>query len=189
MDIFNRLLVSVLAVGMLVAAVAIFLVAGEMAGATDLAPGGWLRDQLREIDELRGDRKSATIASVALAGVVAVLLLALESRPLFTVERVVATDAAGKDFAIYGDSIKILIEQAGTDIAGVTDVTSSFRKSPDGLRISCRVSLARSANMHEVGSQLQERVKATVERMAGVKVAEVRLKLRYDVSSREQRVS
>lgn len=189
MDIFNRLLLAVLALGMLAAAVVIFLVAGEIASPGDLAPDGWLRDQLREIDELGGDRKTTTLASVAAAGVVAVVLLALEPLPLFTMERMVVADAAGKGFGIYGDSIRALIERAGSEIQGVTGVTSSFRKTPEGLRISCRVRLAPSANMPEVGSQLQDKAKAAVEGMAGVKVAEIRLKLRYDVSAREQRVS
>jgi hypothetical protein len=189
MDVFNRLLVALLALGTLAAAVVIFLVAGEIAGPGDLAPDGWLRDQLQEIDELGGDRKTATIASVIGAGAVAAVLLVLETLPLFTREKVMVADAAGKDFGISGDSIRLLIERAGSEIEGVTGVTPSFRRTSEGLRITCRARLAPSANMPEVGSQLQDKAKAAVEGMAGVKVSDVRVKLRYDVSAREQRVS
>jgi hypothetical protein len=189
MDIFNRPLVAVLALGTLTAAVVVFLVAGEIASPGDLAPHGWLQDQLREIDELGGGRTTATIASVVAAGVVAIVLLVLEPLPLLTTERLVVADAAGKDFGIYGDSIKLLIEGAGKEIEGVTGVTPSFRKTAEGLRITCRARLAPSANMPEVGTRLQDKVKAAVEGLAGVRVAEVRVKLRYDVAAREQRVS
>ncbi len=189
MDICNRLLVTVLALGLLAAAAVIFLVAGDIASPNAMAPAGWLRDQLQQIDDLGGGEKAIALASIAAAAAVAIVLLILETLPRFWVERLVVADAAGKDFEVYGDSIRTLIERTGNEIQGVTDVSASFRRTGEGLRISCRARLAPSANMPDVGSQLRDKAKAAVEGMAGVKVAEVRVKLRYDVSAREPRVS
>ncbi len=179
MDAFNRLLVVVLALAVLASAVVIFLVAADISKPSALAPDGWLQDQLREIDRLGGDRKAASIASAAAAGVVALILLILQALPVLRVERLVVADIDGKDFGIYHDSIESLIERAGLEIDGVTAVRSALRQTPQGLRINCLAMLEPSAKMPEVGTELQTKVKAVVESMAGVTVAEVRMKLRY----------
>jgi len=189
MDAFNRLLLVVLALAVLASAVVIFLVAADIAKPSAVAPDGWLQDQLREIDQLRGDSKAASIASAVAAGAVAVMLLILESLVALRVERLVVADIGGKDFGIYHDSIKLLVERAGGEIEGVRAVRPALRRTPEGLRITCLAMLDPSANMPEVGAELQTKVKDAVEGMAGVTVAEVRVKLQYEVSEPKQRVS
>ena len=185
MDAFNRLLVVVLALAVLAAAVVIFLVAADISKPSAVAPDGWLQDQLREIDQLGGNRKAASIASVVAAGIVAVILLILQTLPVIRVERLVVADIDGKDFGIYRDSIELLVERVGTEIEGVRAVRSALRQTPEGLRINCMAMLEPSAKMPEVGAELQTKVKAAVESMAGVTVAEVRMKLRYGVPEPE----
>lgn len=189
MGIFNRLLIVVLALAVLASAVVIFLVAADIVKPSAVAPNGWLQDQLREIDRLGGDRRTASIASVVAAGVVALVLLILEALSVLRVERLAVADIGGKDFGIYHDSIKLLVERAGGEIEGVRAVRSALRRTPEGLRISCLAMLDPSVKMPEVGAELQTKVKDAVEGMAGVTVAEVRVKLRYEVSEPKQRVS
>lgn len=189
MNAVNRLLVILLALAVIAAAVIVFLVAAEIARPSDVMPGGWVRDQLREIDQLGGGRKAASIGAVVAAAVVAVFLLILEALPLWRVEKLAVADIGGKGFHIYADSIKQLIEQAGRQTDGVKAVSSELRDTQQGLRISCEATLDSSANMPEAGSELQTRAKAAVESMAGVSVAEVRVKLRYEGPPPEQRVS
>jgi uncharacterized alkaline shock family protein YloU len=179
MDAFNRLLVVLLALAVLAAAVAIFLVAADISKPSAVAPDGWLQDQLREIDQLGGDRKAASIASAVAGAVVAVILLILQALPVIRVERLVVADIDGKDFGIYRESIESLIERAGVEIEGVTAVRSALRQTPEGLQINCLAMLEPTAKMPEVGADLQTKVKDVVESMAGVTVAEVRMKLRY----------
>lgn len=179
MDIFNRLFMVAVALGAVAVSIVLILVAVEAVNPEDISPDGWLRDQLQEVDELSGDQQTATILSVFAVLIVAVLLLALEVFPLFTVEKTIAADAGGTEFRIYADSIKQLIVQAGIEIEGVTAVTPSFRKSAGGLKIGCQATLASTANMPEASSKLREKVKATVEGMSGVAVADVSVKVRY----------
>lgn len=187
MDAFNRLLIVVLALAVVASAVVIFLVAADISRPSAMAPDGWLQDQLREIDRLGGDRKAASIASAVAAGVVAVVLLILQALPLVRAEKLVVADIGGKDFGIYRDSIESLIERAGVEIEGVTAVRSALRQTPEGLRINCLAMLEPSAKMPEVGAELQTKVKDVVESMAGVTVAEVRMKLRYGVPEPKQK--
>jgi hypothetical protein len=186
---FNRLIVVLLALAVMAAAIGVFLIVADLVSPNDVMADNWLRDQLRELDRLPGARGAATIASTVAAAVAAALVLVLESLPLWRRERLFAADAEGKTFRMDAYSVRQVIERAGTEVAGVKETEAELRGSSEGLQIRCRVTLDSSASMREAGPELHQQIKAAVERMTGVQVADVQLKLEYAAPHTPSRVS
>lgn len=189
MNAFNRLAVVLMALAVLAAAVGVFLIVADLVSPNDVMADNWLRDQLRELDRLPGARGAATIGSTVAAAVIAALILVLESLPLWRRERLFAADAEGKSFRMDAYSVRQVVEGAATQIEGVRETVAELRGSSEGLQIRCRVTLDPSASMREAGPELHQQIKAAVEGMTGVQVADVQLKLEYAAPHTPSRVS
>lgn len=176
MNVFNRVLVVLLAVALLVGAVAVVLVALGAARPADLAPAPWFADRLTPFTDLDARAWNWT-AGVCLALVVgAGLLLVLELRPgrreepRLTLKR----DALGVVTVTRSGVRRVVDREAGL-VPGVMEVRSRVEEGDRGLRVACRVAVDPTADIPALTEALRERVKAALEHTVGRPVAEVRV--------------
>lgn len=86
------------------------------------------------------------------------------------------------------DSIRELAEMAGEATnREVRKVQCEIRVRKGGLRLSCTVALRMGCDVSNVGTQVQQNVLETVERLTGVQVIDVPIRARY-LRDRDQAV-
>ena len=176
MNLFNRLLIILLATGLVVAAGAVLLVALGVAAPEALAPAPWFLDRLAPFVEL--DPASRFWAIVATSGfvILGLLLILLELRPgpreesRLTLKR----DGLGT-VTVTRSGVRKVVEREAGQVAGVTGVRAQVLDGPRGLRVVCRVAVDPAADMVAVTQTLQTAVKAAVEHAVGQVVAEVQV--------------
>ncbi len=177
-SIFNRVVVLIAALVILAGAVITTLVAVGIS-APDVVPYGWFQTQLQRVAAATGAGVVGIIAvSIVIAlGMIAVLLL--ESMPLRGPSPLLISSTEVGVTTIDVDSVRTLVENAGATIHGVHDVDSTVKKCVEGLLISCRALVALGINVPEVGAELQSKIKEIVEKLTGLPVVRVDIKIRY----------
>lgn len=176
MHLFNRLLIILLALGLVVAAGAVLLVVLGLVPPEALAPGPWFVDRLTPFARLDPAAQGWAVGAGLGLGLLGLLLLLLELRPgpreepRLTLKR----DGLGT-VTVTRSGVQKVIEREAGRVGGVTEVRARLRESERGLHVFCRVAVDPAAAIPALTEELQAHVKAAVEHAVGRPVAEVRV--------------
>ena len=177
MTVFNRSIVVVVALVLLVGAVITLLVA---TGATATDSYGWFSFILQKIDNATGVSVAAIIvAGVIIAiGTIAVLIfeLGLSRQPA---PLLISSSEEGVS-TINQDSVCVLAEKTAATVHNVRDVHCNVGEKVGGLVISCQAIVSLASNVPEVCAELQGKLKEEVEKLTGLPVAQINVKTKYE---------
>jgi Family of unknown function (DUF6286) len=174
--LFNRLLLILLALGLVVAAGAVLLVALVLAPPEALAPAPWFADRLAPFAGLDPVAWGWTVGVGLALLLLGLLLLVLELRPgpreepRLTLKR----DGLGT-VTVTRSGVQKVVEREAGQVAGVMEVRAQLQDSGQGLHVLCRVAVDPAADIPALTEAVQARVKAAVEHAVGRPVAEVRV--------------
>ena len=185
MSIFNRVVVVVIALAILVGAVITFLVAAGVV-TPDILPYTWLEPQLQRVSDATGGRAGNIIAINVVVALGMIVILLGEFIPLNKPATLLINSTDKGVSTIDVDSVCILAEHTGATIRDVRDVKSSVRESADGLLISCRTSVALGSNLLELETESRNRISETIEQLTGLPVARVDIKIKYESKKAKQ---
>jgi Asp23 family, cell envelope-related function len=174
--LFNRLLLVLLALGLVVAAGAVVLVALGLAPPAALAPAPWFADRLAPFAGLDPVAWGWTVGVGLALVLLGLLVLVLELRPgpreepRLTLKR----DGLGT-VTVTRSGVRQVVEREAGRVAGVVEARARVQEGDRGLRVDCRVAVDPAADIPAVTEAVQARVKAAVEHAVGRPVAEVRV--------------
>ncbi|HLI26524.1 MAG TPA: alkaline shock response membrane anchor protein AmaP [Chloroflexota bacterium] len=176
MNLFNRILLIVLSLALVIAAGAILLITLGLAHPEQLAPPPWLAARLVPFTQLDPTSWWWTVGTTSLLLVLGVLLLIAECRPGPAPPRrlVLKEDPLGR-VTIAHDGVRMLVEREAAQVSGVMEVRAQIEPEPQGLAIHCRVAVDPTSSLPELAEQLQQRVKLAVEHQLGRPVARVQV--------------
>ena len=182
MNLFNGLLVTIGALASLAVGVLILLVVTETIPLETL-PNTALRQQFVGMADHSG---GALWRDVGIAiGFIAVglIVLALEARML------TRGGAAGMVLVSAGpegvvrmsiDSIAQLAQRTARGNRDVRNIRCTVRAAPGGLTIRCVAGLRMGSDVSEVSSDVQQNIREVVERLTGLPVTDVPIRVRYE---------
>ena len=176
MHLFNRLLLIVLALGLVLAVGAVVLVALGLAPPEALAPAPWFVDRLTPFARLDPAAQGWAVGAGLGLGLLGLLLLVLELRPgpredpRLTLKR----DGLGT-ITITRSGVQKVVDREAGQVGGVMEARSRLQESGRGLHVFCRVAVDPAAAIPALTEEVQARVKAAVEHAVGRPVAEVRV--------------
>ncbi len=182
MNLFNGVLVAIGALASVAVGVLILLLATETIPVETL-PGAALRQQFAGVAEHSG---GAFWQDVGIAiGFIAIglIILALEGRML------TRGGAAGMVLVSAGpegvvrmsmDSIAQLAQRTARGNRDVRNIRCTVRAAPGGLTIRCVAGLRMGADVPEVSSDVQQNIQVVVERLTGLPVTDVPIRVRYE---------
>lgn len=161
------------------AAVVILLVSAGIASA-DLLPGQAFSHELGLLANIGGWQRvvAMLVAAAVLVGMAGFLFAearAFGRPPPITISQ----DEAG-DITIERESLRLLAEMVGVEVPGVRRIHCDVGLGADGLSFTCHVSLAFGSTAVELGRELQQRIKASVEQFTGLAVAGMAVKVRFE---------
>jgi hypothetical protein len=176
MTVFNRVLIILLDLLLLVATGAVLLVSLGLAQPGQLAPTAWFSDRLLGFTQLDVASWGWTVGVSGVLFLLGLLLLVLELRPPPREEPQVLLkqDGLGR-VTVTRDGVRELVSREAGRVAGVMEVRPQVEENSKGMRILCRTSVDPAASVPELTRELQERVKAAVEHHLGRRVTEVRV--------------
>jgi hypothetical protein len=174
MHIFNRILVILLDLFMMLCAVVVLLVIFAVLRPVDLSGDPWIVGELTPFTRLDATTWYWVLGLSIAAGVVGLILLIAELNPGPRPESrvVVKRDSVGQ-VTVTRDGIREVVDREAGRVAGVMDVRSRVAESGDGLHIASRVEIDPAASIPEITGELQQRVKASVEHLLGRPVGQV----------------
>ena len=175
MALFNRLVIILLALVVLVTASAVLLTTVGVLDPAQLALAGpWFVDRLVPFTQLDATNRSLTLGLCLALIVLALLLLFLEMRPGPRGARQITLkqDALGR-VTVTLDEVRQLADREAGQVPGVTSVRSHVETEPPGLSIACRVSVDPAGSIPDMTDELRERLKAAVEHHVGLAVTQV----------------
>ena len=174
MNVFNRLLIILLALVLLVAAGAVLLTTLRVTQPEQLSPTAWFVDRLVPFTQLDPTLWSWTVGASIVLLLVGLLLLFLELRPgpRAAPQITLKEDGLGR-VTVTRDGVRELADREAGRVAGVMTVRSQVDEDPTGLRILCRISVDPASSVPEMTHELQQRLKAAVEHHLGLPVAQV----------------
>ena len=177
-SVFNRVVVVIAAVAILAGAVITVLVAAGLS-TPDVLPHGWFESQLQRVADATGGSAAGIIAVSVVIALVMLIILLFELIPLRKPVTLLISSSEKGVTTIDVESLCVLTEKTGVTIHSVHDVNSSIRESAGGLLISCRALVALGTNIPEVGAELRSNITEAVERLTGLPVAQVDIKIKY----------
>lgn len=160
-------------------AVIVLLVSAGIASA-DILPGQAFSHELGVLAGMGGSQRAVAvlIAAAVLVGMAGYLFA--EARVLgYSPPITISEDEAG-NITIERESLCLLAERVGAEIPGVRRIHCGVGLGADGLSFACHVSLAFGSPVLEVGQELQQRIKASVEQFTGLAVAGMTVKVRFE---------
>jgi hypothetical protein len=175
LTLLNRLLIIVLALGLLVAASAVLLTALGVLQPALVAPAGqWFEDRLAPFTQLDPTLRSWTVGVCLVLLVIALMLLFLEvTVRARTPRRITLKEDAFGRITVALDGLRELTEREATQVPGVNTARSQVAEDTKGLKINCRVSVDPASSIPDMTQELRDRLKAAVEHHVGLPVAEV----------------
>ena len=193
MDLWNRLIVSLVALFLLAGAIVTLLVATN-AVAPDFLPGGaedqaWFYSELRGVDRFGGTGQAVTIVVDVVVGVVMLALLFLELISLRSKPALLAISSASRGaLNIEESSVRLLAERVGISNRNITSLRCRLRKGrrppvggPASITISCYPRMVLGSNVPDMRDDLQTRIKDAVQQLTGLNVLQVNvMRVRYD---------
>lgn len=176
MNVFNRLLLILLDLLLLVTAGAVLLTTLGVTQPKQLAPTPWFVDRLVPFTQLDPTSRNWAVGVSIVVFLVGLLLLFFELRPgpRQAPRIMLKQDGLGR-VTMARDGVRELADREAGQVAGVMEVRSHVEEDAAGLRILCRLSVDPTRSVPEVTQELQERLKAAVEHHLGRPVAEVRV--------------
>lgn len=173
-DTFNRFVVVLLGLGLLVAATVVVLVASGLLPPDRVLAAGPLEASL--LQPTIGFDRVIVVAAATAIGLLALLLLYVELRAgrRDTSRLVLHEDKAGSVTINLG-SIRQLATHEAAQVDGVLRADSRVRTTNHGLRIHSMVSVSPSAKVTELGSEIGHRIRSSVEGHLGCLVQDVRI--------------
>jgi hypothetical protein len=173
--LFNKLLIILLALAVLVTAGALLLTTlGVIDPALLASAGPWFVDRLVPFTQLDATNRSLTLGVCLALIVLALLLLFLELRqgPGGARQITLKKDALGR-VTVTLDEVRQLADREASQVPGVTSARSHVETEPPGLSIACRVSVDPAGSIPDMTDELRERLKAAVEHHVGLAVTQV----------------
>jgi hypothetical protein len=173
MNVFNRVLVVVLSIVVLVGAAAALLTSLH-AIQPQVAPHPWLVDRLLPFAQLDATLGAWTMGVSLALIVLALLLLVLELRPepRPPARITLKEDGLGR-VTVALDGIRELADREAGRVSGVMRAHSRVVAEPQGVRIAGRVSVDPACSVPDITRELQSRLKDAVEHHVGLAVTEV----------------
>ena len=193
MDLWNRLIVSLVALFLLAGAIVTLLVATN-AVAPDFLPGGaedqaWFYSELRGVDRFGGTGQAVTIVVVVVVGLVMLALPFLELISLRSKPALLAISSASHGaLNIEESSVRLLAERVGISNRNITSLRCRLRRGrrppvggPASITISCYPRMVLGSNVPDMRDDLQTRIKDAVQQLTGLNVLQVNvMRVRYD---------
>ena len=173
MNLFNRVVVSLLALLLLVASGLVLLVVLGLVRPEQLPLGPWIQDGLAVLARRERPEWGWAIGiSLALLPLTLLLLLLelrlrREAAPL-----TIKQNGAGR-ITVAREGVRELVTREASRVTGVMEASSRLEEGADGLRILCRVSVDPTASVPQLSQEVQERVKAAIEHHLGRPVTQV----------------
>jgi hypothetical protein len=173
--LFNRLLIILLALVVLVTTIAALLTTLGLIQPVQLAlAGSWFIDRLIPFTQLDPMTGTLTVGVCLVLIVLALLLLFLELRPgPREARRITLKDDDLGRVTVALDGLRTLANREATRVDGVLRARTQVEQEPPGLRIACRVSVDPASSVPDLTQTLRERLKAAVEHHVGLKVSHV----------------
>ena len=184
MNVFNRVVVSLIALALLAGGVVMLL---TITGA--LGPGqvlrGSLSDQLTSIAATEGASWWTNIGIAIGLVVVGLVLLWLELiRPLTAKPKMVLLSHEAEGSAsIALHSIRELAERTVQQHLNVRQAHCRIRQTSRGLRVRSTVMLDTSSDVPRISTEIRNSVKEELERLIGLPVSDVAVRVHYSGAS------
>ena len=179
MSIFNRAVVIIVALVILVGAVITLLVATGVS-TPDVLPYDWFESQLQAVADATGGSLAAIIAISVVIAIGMIVLLFFEFTPSGKPASLIISSTENGVITIDPGSVGVLAEHTVTSTRGVHRVKCRVKESAGGLLISCQASLALGSNILQIGADLRSKIKEVVEELTGLPVAQVDIRTRYE---------
>ena len=179
MDILNRFIIVVAAIVVIAGAIMTVLVASEAADP-DFLFSGWFDSQFQEAADSSGGEVAAIITTCIAIALATAVLLIYEIIPMRRPVKYLIGSSEQGISTIDRDSIRELVESTAMSFQNVRDVRCKVVKSTGGLIISCRSQLSLGTNLSEITSELQSKIKNTVEELTGLTVLQINVKSKYE---------
>ncbi|GAC1556342.1 MAG: hypothetical protein NVS2B7_31950 [Herpetosiphon sp.] len=184
MNIFNRILVIVLDLLLVVGAVVVLLVTlGMLAPAqlltsalSDTIVSQWLTSFMR----MSPNATFLTIVSTVVSILVGLLLLGAELRPRRELQTITIRQDGLGSVTVGLASVRDLITYTAAQFTEVLQVQPQISTTERGLLIRCRTALMPEASIPDVSAALQAAIKQAVEQHLGMKVTQVVLQAQLE---------
>ena len=179
MSVFNRVVVVIASLIILVGAV-ITLVAATGLNTPDSPLHRWFQPQLQAVADATGGSAAIIIIVSVVVILIMIGLLLLEFKPSRQPPYLLISSTELGITTIDRDSVCLLAEKTALNSHSVHDIRCKITNSVEGLVISCRPSVALGSDVVEVGTELQAKIKDTVERLTSLTVRKVDIKTKYE---------
>jgi len=177
MNIVNRIVVIIIAAALLVAAAITMMVAIEI-----MAPGELdvFAPQLQAVAAAAGGEVAAICAVCTVLIVAMLALIIFELLPRQVPAPIILSEAEQGLSTIDNESVCLLAEKTAVTVHGVRSADCGVRESEQGLRVTCRVTVALGSDVVETADELQIKIKGVVEELTGLIVGRVDVKVKYE---------
>jgi hypothetical protein len=196
MELWNRILISLISLLVLAGAIVTLLVATD-AVAPDFLPGGgsgelvgdsWFEPQLRDLSDFSGSGLVVTIVVTILVALSMLGLLLVEMRPIVRSRRSLRISSTPDGaLSIEAASVRLLAEKTGMSNRNVSSLKCLLRVrrraiagGSASIAIVCYPRVILGSNVPEIREDLQTRIKQSVEQLTGLTVLQVHVVSRYE---------
>lgn len=177
MNIFNRLVVILVDLALIIGAVLILLITFGAVQSAQVLPGGLgesLAGQwLTSFTVMQPNATLVTTISAIAILVVGLLLLVYELRPAPQQRTITIRNDGLGNVTVRTESVRDLILYTVAQIPDVLQVQPHIETTSQGVRVRCRTAVTPDASIPQVGAEMQARIKSAVEQHLGLKVADV----------------
>ncbi len=177
MNVFNRIVVILLLAVLFIGAVLILLITYGAVAPQQVLPAGTANTGLGQwLASFAAMGPNATLLTTVIAVLVILVslwLLYLELRPEPRADVIQIREDGLGTVTVRRDSVRDLILHTASSMPDVLQVDPRIDTGRDGVNIYCRTSLTPDAEVAQVTTELQERIKQAVERYLGMNVANV----------------
>jgi multisubunit Na+/H+ antiporter MnhC subunit len=178
LSIFNRVVVVIIGLIVLIGAVTTLLVASG-AIAPDILPYGWFQPQLQDVANATGGSVAAIIAVSIVIALGMLIMLLFELIPLRRSVSLFISYAEKGVTTIDKDSVCLLAEKTAINIHDMDDIKCNIKEREKGLVFYCQARVLLGSNIVEISAESQDKIKETVELLTGLSVAQVDINFKY----------
>jgi hypothetical protein len=173
MNVFNRLVMLVVAVGIIVGGVVTMGGAGEWLPAAGFEPIRPLVDYVSGLAELDGDRSLWAMVGGLLTSLAGFLLLFLELRaPRYAHDLLLRKDKLGA-VTVSMSGLRRLTEHVVSGISGVEDVSAEARRTREGVSLRCRVVVKPEASAPQLAEEVRQQLGSAVRHHIGQPASQI----------------
>lgn len=175
MNIFNRIMVIIGSICLVLGSGSLLLITTGVVDPQEWLPAPW-HEVFTPFTQLNPAHGWSVLGMCLGGSLVGVLLLWLElrSRSTKVPELVVEKDNLGNISASIS-SIQDLVNREAENIEGVRESLTQVKNSSRGIHLQCRLSVDPQTSASQIGQQVQERIKTAVEHFLGKPVLGINL--------------